>query len=374
MARLFLFAMLACMLAPVVAAQTSAPDLTARSEALQEETGTPAFGLVVMRGGVIEADIAVGERAIRSGVAAQPGDLWHLGSITKSMTATLVARLVEQGVVSWDTTIGEVFGEVIPEMDPAWEAVSFRELLTHRSGLAANIAMTKFLGYDRFSADARPDRLDYATFMLTRAPRHEPGTTYEYSNAGFIIAGAMLEQITGERWEDLITREVFMPLGLESAGFGPPGSVDVIDQPRGHQPVFLMWGRKPVPPVPMADNPEVLGPAGRVHMSLTDLATYGRVHITGLAPDGSVFLSAESLEVLHTPPAGEYAMGWVVSPPGSFPSGLWHNGSNTVNYAELYVDAASDTVIAMAANDYDVGALGPAMQALARELIPSGAD
>ena len=184
----------------------------------------------------------------------------------------------------------------------------------------------------------------------------------------------MLEEITGERWEDLITREVFTPLGLESVGFGPPGSMDEIDQPRGHKPLFFGMGRQAVAPGPNADNPEVLGPAGRVHMSLTDLAVYGRTHITGMAPDGSEFLTEESLETLHTPPAGNYAMGWVVSPPAGFPAHLWHNGSNATNYAELYVDAPSGLVIAMAANDYDANTLGPAMRALAGEIIPAPAD
>ena len=330
---------------------------------------------MVTRDGEIVDDIAVGKRAINRDIPAEPGDLWHFGSITKSMTATLIARLVEQDVVSWDTTIGEVYGEVIADMDPAWQAVSFRELLTHRSGLAGNISMLKFLRYDRVTEDARADRLDYAAYMLTREPSYTPGEGFEYSNAGFIIAGAMLEGITGERWEDLITREVFAPLGLESAGFGPVGeSGEVLDQPRGHKPLFFGIGRQAVPPGPNADNPEVLGPAGRVHMSLTDLAAYGRMHIPGQAPDGSEFLSAESLATLHTPPAGNYAMGWVVSPPAGFAAHLWHNGSNTINYAELYVDAPSGMVVVMAANDYDVNALAPAMQALAAEIIPAPAD
>ncbi len=213
MARFILLYALVFAWVPAALAQLSGEELAARAEALRADTGTPAFAIVVTCDGEVVDDIAVGKRAINYDIPAQPGDLWHFGSITKSMTATLIARLVEKQVVSWDTTIGEVYGEVIADMDPAWEAVSFRELLTHRSGLAANIPMLKLLRYDRISEDARADRLDYATYMLTRAPKYMPGEGFEYSNAGFIIAGAMLEEITGERWEDLITREVFTPLG-----------------------------------------------------------------------------------------------------------------------------------------------------------------
>ncbi|MEM9740339.1 MAG: serine hydrolase domain-containing protein, partial [Pseudomonadota bacterium] len=238
-----------------------------------------------------------------------------------------------------------------------------------------NISMIKFSRFARTNPDARNERLDYARHMLTRVPAGTPGETFAYSNAGYIIAATMLEQTMDARWEDLVTTHVFEPLGLESAGFGPQGSPDVVDQPRGHRPVFLGFGRSAISPGSRAaDNPEVLSPAGRVHMSLKDLATYATAHLTGKSPGGAQFLSNASLETLHTPRLDRYAMGWVIQDGGTRPGLLWHNGSNTANYAEVYADPGSGIVIAMAANDHDIRGLGLAFRDTAREIYASLAN
>ena len=72
--------------------------------------------------------------------------------------------------------------------------------------------------------------------MLAEKPANPPGEKYAYSNVGYTIAGAMAEKATGATWEDLVKREVFEPLELTGAGFGPPKSPDeTLEQPRGHR-------------------------------------------------------------------------------------------------------------------------------------------
>ena len=344
-------------------AQFSSGDLEPIAEQIRDDTGAPAISILVMADGIVQGEATVGLRAISSDVAAQNGDLWHLGSITKSMTATLAARLVERGELSWDLTIADALGGEINGIDPGFEPITFRELLTHTSGLAPNISMRAFLNFERTNPDARAERIAYARQMLTQPPAGSPGDTFTYSNAGYIIAGAMMEQQLGARWEDLIKEHVFEPLGLESAGFGPAGSGETVDQPRGHRPVFLGFGRRAVSPDSgNADNPEVLGPAGRAHMRLEDLATYASAHLTGETADGEDFLSDDSLAVLHAPRLERYSMGWVVQEGGDRPGLLWHNGSNTMNYAEVYADPASGLVVAFSANDHNLRGLGLAFR------------
>jgi D-alanyl-D-alanine carboxypeptidase len=368
--RVLLLAFSTICVASLAMGQTVDEDLRAQLEALRSDSGAPAIAALVMVDGDVRAEVVVGVRAVGKDTPAEPGDLWHLGSVTKSMTATLVARLTERGDVSWDMTVQDALGQAITDIDPAFQAVTFRELLSHSAGLPANIGMFKFLNYDRVRADARAERLDYASHMLSRTPDYVPGEGYAYSNAGYIIVGAMLEQRLGARWEDLIADHVFAPLGIESAGFGPVGAGVALSQPRGHGPLFLGFGRRAVSPNSgRADNPEVLGPAGRVHMNLEDLAIYGTAHITGSAPDGAPFLSAESLKILHTPRRENYAMGWVVRD-----QRLWHNGSNTINYAELHVDLSTGTVLAFAANDHDVAPLRDGFKAIAAQVYSSQSD
>ncbi|MEL6956545.1 MAG: serine hydrolase domain-containing protein [Pseudomonadota bacterium] len=356
-------------------AQVSDAGLAQKAEALIEDTGAPAVSILVMRDGVVIAEATAGVRSTRSDIEAENGDIWHLGSITKSMTATLAARLVEQGALSWDLTVQDALREAIVDIDPALRELTLEDLFTHTSGLAPNIAMSKFLTFERISEDARGERLDYARHMLTRPPAGTPGEDFAYSNAGYVVAGAMLEQVMGQRWEDLMAEHVFAALDLETAGFGPVGEDEVLSQPRGHRPRFLSFGRIPVSPGDgRADNPEVLGPAGRVHMSLEDLATYATAHLTGQGPDGAPFLSQSSLQKLHTPRLENYAMGWAVREDGEPAGLLWHNGSNTINYAEIYADPTSGVVIAMAANDHQLRGLGLGFRDAAKDIYDSLSD
>jgi hypothetical protein len=103
----------------------------------------------------------------------------------------------------------------------------------------------------------------------------------------------------------------------------------------------------------VTDNPAVLGPAGRVHISLSDLLVYGGVH-----RDRTSYLQPAGWDMLHTPPfGGDYAMGLVRRSDGS----LWHNGSNTLFYAELLIDPAGGGVAAAAANSGALERVQPAV-------------
>ncbi len=283
---------------------------------------------------------ASGETAV-----VTPEDQWHWGSITKSMTATLVARLVEAKVVTWQTTVGSVLGSAVPGMQAAYKDATFLHLLSHRAGLQPNIPMSS-LGKYAFESltDARAERLKYATEALAQAPVGPLAEQMVYSNNGYIVAGAMLEVITGKPWETLIQTYVFEPLKLSSAGFGPPGQAGALSEPVGH----AVSGNKRIPQLVKvgapADNPVALGPAGRVHMGLRDMMIYLSAH----RDQPTSFLSAKSWEILHTPPfGGDYALGWVVKPDGS----LWHNGSNTFWYGEILVDKKASVVCTAVGND-----------------------
>lgn len=331
-------------------------DLGGRLSALREETGAAAIAALLLENGEVREVAAVGERIHGSGVPVEAGDIWHVGSITKSMTATLLARLVEAGEMRWDMSVTGELGEEIDGIDPAWSQVTFEHLLSHRAGLRPNISIMQTLRFDAGSETPRADRIAYSALLLRSPPEAGPGERYTYSNAGYVVAAAMIETAMDETWEALVTREVFEPLGLETAGFGAPGTPGQADQPRGHSAGLFGFGTRAHEPTPRADNPVVLGPAGRVHASLEDLARYGRAHITGLDAQGGEFLTAESLARLHTPPAGDYAMGWVVSPPADLGSPLWHNGSNTLFYTELHIDPEHDRVFAISTNDHDTNA------------------
>jgi CubicO group peptidase (beta-lactamase class C family) len=320
-----------------------APVTQAQLHAWRTESGSPALAAAVAKKSAAPKFWVDGVRIGGGDVAATVDDQWHIGSITKSFTATLVARLVEAGKIAWDDTVGDVLGAVAPNMRPAYRPVTFRHLLSHRSGLPGNIPPADFIRFARVNPDAREERRAYVRIALAMAPKGPAGATFEYANNGYVTAGAMLEVRCGARWEDLMAAHVFAPLGLASAGFGAPGVAGRTDQPVGHAK-GPGGERVPFPPGgAITDNPVVLGPAGTIHLTLADLLTYLAAH-----RDAPAFLKPESWRTLHEPPfGGDYAMGWVVRPDGA----RWHNGSNTLWYAEAQFSAATGTVAAAAAND-----------------------
>jgi CubicO group peptidase (beta-lactamase class C family) len=159
----------------------------------------------------------------------------------------------------------------------------------------------------------------------------------------------MTEKVTGATWEDLVKREVFGPLKLTSAGFGPPKSSDEsLEQPRGHR--SAVTGKVAVDDT--TDLTPIMGPAGNIHMTLADLCTFANDHLQGELGNGKL-LSAESYKLLHTPGRKNYACGWIRNEPNeNIPfTEFWHNGSNTYWYA--VVAFIPDMVVAVTTNDGD---------------------
>jgi CubicO group peptidase (beta-lactamase class C family) len=148
----------------------------------------------------------------------------------------------------------------------------------------------------------------------------------------------MAEKVTGLSWEDLMHQRLFLPLDMASAGFGPPGTKDKIDQPWGH-----VSGSTSLRPL-QRDNPPVLGPAGTVHCNLKDWARFAALHLNEgrhnpgtRGPPG--LLTPATFTRLHTPPEGEtYACGWGVVRRGwAGGKALSHSGSNTIWYAVIWL-------------------------------------
>jgi CubicO group peptidase (beta-lactamase class C family) len=308
-------------------------------------SGSPAMGLAYAKATGPVTILVDGLRSVDDNVPVAADDRWLLASVSKSMTATLVARLIEAGGITWDTTVADLLADTAPDMLDVYKRVSFRHLLSHHAGLQPNIGVTDFMTFSRgVLDDAREERLRYATFALKQEPTSTPGEAMLYANNGYVVTGAMLEARYGLPWEKLIEAHVFRPLGLDSFGFGPPGTPGQLDQPLGHMlrtdTGELIPGRPGSGAV--IDNPYAMGPTGRIHMNLGDLITYLRAHLQ--RPES--FLARANWTTLHTPPfTPGAAMGW-------FTDGntLRHGGTVTRWQTLASVDHARGVVGAAAAN------------------------
>lgn len=231
-------------------------------EPIRLKHSLPALGGAVVSSEGLQAVGAVGVRRSGTDVAVTRNDLWHLGSDTKAMTAAMIGRLVEQGRLTWETTIGETFPELDGKLPPGIGKITLLELLSHRSGLPANTLW----GVAPREGTTREQRLFVVGTLARVRPVAAPGTAYLYSNLGYVVAGATAEKAADASWEDLMRRLVFGPLSMTSAGFGGTGTPGRVDQSWPH-----VADGKPVPKNgPDADNPPVMGPAGTVHCSLSD--------------------------------------------------------------------------------------------------------
>lgn len=301
-------------------------------ESIRDATNIPALGAALFVGDQLFESAAVGVRANGSAEAVTATDRWHIGSLTKAMTATLAAMLVEDGVMSWETTVGDVFPDFVGVVRSEFLDVRLDELLYHTSGLTTNITDTP--SWPNLRTDPAPvteQRRRWAKELLSIEPQVVRGT-YLYTNAGYVVAGAMLEEQTGESWETLMQRELFDALGMGATGFGAPGSAGVRDEPWGHVWQGEAWVA--VEPGPSADNPTALGPAGTVHTTFPDFASYVALHLAG-ARGANGILSAATFVKLHTPaPGTTYALGWGVAD-RTWAGGrvLQHAGSNTFWFA-----------------------------------------
>jgi CubicO group peptidase (beta-lactamase class C family) len=314
---------------------------------ITEKHSVPALAAAIVTGAGLERCGAVGVRKSGAAELVTVGDLWHLGSDTKAMTATLAGLLVEQGALAWDTRVADVLPELADTFHPDVKAVTVRQLLAHRGGVRKDLSWGAITAA---GGGVTEQRLRAVREGLSVKPEAPCGTRTLYSNLGYVIVGAVIERKTGLMWEEALTERVFKPLGMTRAGFGGTGTPGQTDQPWGH----LKAGVPTRSNGPDVDNPPVLGPAGRVHCTLQDWSLFVADQLRGAqGKDG--LLKAATYRVLQSPAAGgEFALGWIaVERPWGGGMVLTHNGCNTMSYAVAWLAPKRDFAVLVCCNQGD---------------------
>ncbi len=317
MHRAILFSMLclltcACAAAPKSQLPNQAQILKIIEDARQKYR-LPSLAVAVVRDNRIVSVEAAGIRHIDSDEAVSRDDRFHLGSCTKGMVATLAAILVEEGRISWDTRPVDLFPELRDAIHPDYRSVTLRDLLTHRAGLPPVTSWDALRAAPPSFDPPVKRRRDYSIALLRQPPHMPPHTKFEYSNAGYAVAGAMLEQVAGKPWTELMRERVFTPLGMKHSGFKWPVFVN-LHQPWGHYreddaDLSAITIQKP-------DSsrvvPVVIEPCGDVHASMEDFARFVRFHLRAYHGHNGM-LKSSTVRYLHEPVDNYYAMGWAVT-------------------------------------------------------------
>lgn len=277
---------------------------------------------------------------------AAHGHQWHIGSCTKSITAAMYALLVQRGRARWETPVSELVADLADELHPDWAIPTIDEVLQCRGGVRPNLTVRQLRQARDNTRSAVEQRTATTRDILRIAPaRHGQ---FRYSNLGYVVVGAAIDRLAGS-YEQALHDLVLDPLGIGSAGFGPPPDI------WGHQPRLQLGpigiGRgRPAPPAqPVSDNPAVYTPAGRLHLSLPDWATI--VRRLFLDADDRL-LTAESIDrLLHVPDGNAMAMGWAASPKQMPRASAAMQGSNTFWAATGLLDTDRRQAVLLVTND-----------------------
>jgi CubicO group peptidase (beta-lactamase class C family) len=346
----------------IVDAQTSLNDLLTPYLAGYD---LPALAAAVVQDGKVIASGAVGTRRAGADIPVTINDRFHIGSDTKAMTALLAAMLVEENKLRWDSTVAEVFPELCSTMTPGLRGVTLEQLLSHTSGVPAdNRAVEKLVGKSLTQTGNLDEiRLWLVQQWVKQPLAAKPGAKFMYANMNYVLAGAMLDRLTGKTWEELITERLFIPLGLKTAGLGAQSSLGRIDAAVGH--LKIAGKTKAFLAGPDGDVPPIIGPAGNVHMSVLDFAAWAGWN-AGEGKRGPALVRPEILRKLHTPviaipdrpgaepgtpKQGKYGLGWGELTVDWAPNRLKsHSGSNTKNLAQIWLDTQRDFAMVLVTN------------------------
>ncbi|MEM9066560.1 MAG: serine hydrolase domain-containing protein [Planctomycetota bacterium] len=311
-----------------------------------EETEAPAIAAAVMQDGELVAIEVVGIRTLSGGEPVEQDDAFHIGSITKSMTSTVIGKLVEEEKLGFDDTLADLF----PDLDVTddFRGVTVTDLLRHRAGVRAMTSPEPEIErtVEPYLGDAQVARAEFTKAVLTAPPTFEPGTM-NYSNGGYGILSHIAERVSGESWDALMERVIFGPLKFERGGIGWPDPDGSVSQPRGH---LDQGGGLMSIPYGIYELKAHIEASGDAHCTIRDLVMYGDAHRRALAGEPTI-LSPDTARVLHTPPmGGNYACGWTVGEVEGLGRVHEHNGSAGTFFAQLRIMPDRGRVVAVATN------------------------
>lgn len=172
----------------------------------------PGAAVLVEKGGEVILRRGYGMADLELGVPIAPDMVFRLGSITKQFTAAAVLLLVQDGKLALDDTVGDRLAGYSGPAAP----VTLRQLLTHTGGVPS------YTDVPEYPARMREDQTveEMIARFRDKPLDFEPGTGWHYSNSGYFLLGAIIEEVSGESYEDFVERRIFAHLGMARSRYG----------------------------------------------------------------------------------------------------------------------------------------------------------
>lgn len=242
------------------------------------------------------------------GIALQFTQYFALGSNGKSITAMLAAKMVEAGLVQWNSRIIDVLPELKDNIRAEYSEVTLEQLLDHRSGMIPLTSIEEAQNYDGdFPDDRWERRVHIIKWILSQKPVAASGTSFSYSNAGYTVAGAMLEKLGKDSYLNLANQWVLAPLGISAIMTMPATQL-------ANQPLGYLGQKNHLTQVNPLDETllrldDAIAPAGSLCMTAQDYGKYLRWHLMALSGKNTP-IPFSYIDKLQKMSDGEYKLGW----------------------------------------------------------------
>lgn len=294
--------------APLHLLSATDPDLDKTIEQLLEEHHSVGLSIVVVKDGDIIYLNSFGKKNLEQDLPLQSDDLFRIASISKSFSAIAILQLVEKGEISLDDDISDLIGFKVRNPHHPDEVITLRMMLSHTSSISDSGG---YFTLDTINPNVNSD-------WQKSFNDYTPGAEYEYSNLNFNMIGAVIENITGTRFDQHINEEILGPLGLyggfnvnllDSTRLTPLYSFDSDSEEFTVSTSAYAPRKEEINNYKMGYSTPIFSPTGGMKLSAEDLAKYMTMHMNYGIYNGYRLLSEESAKLMQTPIAIENGYG-----------------------------------------------------------------
>ncbi len=335
-------------------------ELKQRLKELSKQFDVPGVSVAILTDDGVET-VVTGVLNKNTKVPTTPDSVFQIGSITKVYTTTLMMQLVDEGLVDLDAKVTK-YVPTFKLKVPGADKIKVRHLLTHTNGIEGDYFADFGRGEDAVTK--------YVNSLRKIGLAHPTGKFWSYSNAGFVVAGRIIELVTQLPWDDALRQRLLEPAGL-SETVSLPSEAILFRAAAGH--LHKPGQKKATVATPWA-LPRSTGPAGATPCATArDVVAFASIHINdGRAPNGAQILSPASVKTMQlkqfdfaASDSGAMGLGWILDE-WSKTKVIWHNGGTLGQLSFLWVLPEKRVAVCILTN----ADRGPALAAtLQRELF-----
>ena len=279
----------------IAVSQMDSEDLSTIVDQARNKFGLPAVAVSVMNSEAIVLTEIQGIINNSDKIRVSPEHYFHIGSCSKSVLAVIAARLIEDKKISWHTRFFEVYTELKAKAHPDYYNITLEDLFICKAGIKGfTTPDDEFPELNPNSVNLRYEFADWLVQQKPLSPKKEGKFEFNYSNAGYTMAGLMLEKVSGKSYEELIKTYVAEEMGIETF-IGFPNRIDP-EQPWGH--ILSKKGIEIFSPEHEYRIPAAIIPAGDLSMKPKGFAKYIQLNLKGLR-GGNNFITTESYKYIH---------------------------------------------------------------------------